>query len=320
MIPKLTIAHMTPRLPVIQGGMAVRVSTGKLAAAVAQAGGIGTIAGTGLTPGELVDEIRTARDLTSGYIGVNVLFAVKEFAELMLAALREKVDFIVSGAGFSRDMFTWGKDYGIPVLSIVSSARLAQVAEKLGAAAVVVEGKEAGGHLGTDRSVSELVPEVAAAVRIPVVGAGGIMDGFDAGRILMLGAAGVQMATRFVASVECEVHANFKAKYLSARAEDVVLIKSPVGLPGRAIRNHFTETIVGEGRRAIEHCERCLKRCSAQFCILDALRRSVAGDVENGLVFSGEFVHRITEILPVQEIMNRLATQLEQALAVPTPA
>lgn len=320
MFPKLTIAHMTPKLPIIQGGMAVRVSTGRLAAAVAEAGGIGTIAGTGLTPAELIGEIRRARDLTSGYIGVNVLFAVKQFAELMLTAMKEKVDFVVSGAGFSRDMFTWGKDLGIPVLAIVSSARLAELAEKLGAAAVVVEGKEAGGHLGTDRPVAEIVPEVVDAVKLPVVAAGGIIDGFDIARMLRLGAAGIQMATRFVASAECEAHANFKAKYLAAKPEDVVLIKSPVGLPGRAIRNLFTETIAGEGRRAIAECSRCLKRCSAKFCILDALRRSVAGDVENGLVFSGEFVDRINEILPVQEIMDRLAAQLTQATATFAPA
>lgn len=320
MFPRLHIAHMTPRLPIIQGGMAVRVSTGKLAAAVAEAGGIGTIAGTGLTNDELAGEIRKARELTTGYIGVNVLFAVQRFAELMLTAMREKVDFVVSGAGFSRDMFQWGKEHGIPVLSIVSSARLAQLAQKLGAAAVVVEGKEAGGHLGTDRSVGEIVPEVVAAVDIPVVAAGGITNGFDIARMLGLGASGVQMATRFVASTECEVHPNFKEKYLAATAEDVVLIKSPVGLPGRAIRNHFTETIAGEGRRAIEHCEQCLKHCSYKFCIFDALRKSVAGDVENGLVFSGEFVHRIKEILPVKEIMNRLAAELEQALGAPAHA
>lgn len=321
MIPKLKIAHMTPRLPIIQGGMAVRVSTGKLAAAVAEAGGIGTIAGTGLTPKELTEEIRKARALTSGYVGVNVLFAVRDFAELMLTAMKQKVDFVVSGAGFSRDMYAWGKDHGVPVLAIVSSARLGAVAEKLGAAAVVVEGKEAGGHLGTDRSVNELVPEVAAAVSVPVVGAGGIMDGFDIARLLKLGAAGVQMATRFVASRECEAHDRFKEKYLAARSEDVVLISSPVGLPGRAIRNRFTDALTSEGRRAIERCDRCLKRCSAKFCILDALRRSVAGDVDDGLVFSGEFVHRITEILSVREIMDRLGAQLSQALsASPHPA
>lgn len=320
MFPRLTIAHMTPKLPIIQGGMAIRVSTGKLAAAVAEAGGIGTIAGTGLTNDELVGEIRKARRLTSGYIGVNVLFAVQRFAELMLTAMREKVDFVVSGAGFSRDMFAWGKEHGIPVISIVSSARLAQLAQKLGAAAVVVEGKEAGGHLGTDRSVAEIVPEVTAAVDIPVVAAGGIMDGFDIAKMLKLGAAGVQMATRFVASTECEAHPRFKEKYLAAKAEDVVLIQSPVGLPGRAIRNRFTDTIAGDARRPIEHCERCLKQCSFKYCIFDALRKSVAGDVENGLVFSGEFVHRIKEILPVQEIMNRLAAELRLAWAGLEPA
>ncbi len=314
MLPKLKIAHMLPRLPVIQGGMAVKVSTGRLAAAVANAGGIGTIAGTGLTDVELQDEIRTARSLSDGYIGVNVLFAAKQFSELMLTALRAKVDFVISGAGFSRDMFQWGKEHRIPVLAIVSSARLAKLAEKLGAAAVVVEGKEAGGHLGTDRPIAAIVPEVAASVDIPVVAAGGITDGFDIARMLRLGAAGVQMATRFVASDECEAHLNFKKQYLAANAEDVTLIDSPVGLPGRAIRNHFTQTIAGALRSRIQHCDGCLKHCSAKFCILDALRKAVGGDIQNGLVFSGEFVGRIKEILPVQEIMDRLAAQLEQAL------
>lgn len=313
MLPKLKIAHMLPRIPVIQGGMAVKVSTGRLAAAVANAGGIGTIAGTGLTDAELRSEIQTARSLSDGYIGVNVLFAAKRFSELMLTALREKVDFVISGAGFSRDMFQWGQEHQIPVLAIVSSARLARLAEKLGAAAVVVEGKEAGGHLGTDRPIAALVPEVAASVRIPVVAAGGITDGFDIARMLRLGASGVQMATRFVASRECEAHANFKAQYLAANAEDVTLIDSPVGLPGRAISNHFTRSIAGALRSKIQHCDGCLKHCSAKFCILDALRKAVSGDTHNGLVFSGEFVGRIKEILPVQEIMDRLVAQMEQA-------
>jgi NAD(P)H-dependent flavin oxidoreductase YrpB (nitropropane dioxygenase family) len=300
--------------------MAYKVSTGRLAAAVAEAGGIGTIAGTGLTAQELIREIERARELTSGYIGVNVLFAVEAFAELMLTAMREKVDFVASGAGFSRDMYSWGRDHGVPVVSIVSSARLAVIAQKLGAAAVVVEGKEAGGHLGTDRPVSEIVPEVVREVGIPVVAAGGIMDGYDIARMLRLGASGVQMATRFVTSHECEVHPKFKRMYLSARAEDVVLIKSPVGLPGRALRNAFTESIGGIDRGAITSCRRCLKRCSAEFCILDALRRSVAGDVEGGLVFSGEFVHKVKRAMSVEEIMSALARELREALDGPATA
>ncbi len=320
MLPQLKIAHMTPKIPVIQGGMAFKVSTGKLAAAVAAAGGIGTIAGTGLTEAELQAEIRIARSLTDGYVGVNVLFAARDFAGLMLTALREKVDFIISGAGFSRDMFLWGKEHQIPVLAIVSSARLAKLAEKLGAAAVVVEGKEAGGHLGTDRPIADIVPEVAGNVKIPVIAAGGITDGFDIAKMLRLGAAGAQMATRFVASDECEAHPNFKKKYLSATAADVTLIDSPVGLPGRAIANHLTEKIAGALRTKITRCEGCLKHCSAKFCILEALKKAVSGDIHNGLVFSGEFVGRIQEILPVREIMDRLAAQLEQALRNPEPA
>ncbi|MGI6037275.1 MAG: NAD(P)H-dependent flavin oxidoreductase [Limnochordia bacterium] len=308
---------MKPKLPIIQGGMAVAVSTGKLAAAVANAGGIGTIAGTGLKVQELIQEIRKARETTSGYIGVNVLFAVKEFADLVLAAMREKVDFIVSGAGFSRDMFTWGKEHDVPVIPVVSSDRLAKLAEKLGAAAVVVEGKEAGGHLGTDRPVAEILPEVRQAVSIPIVAAGGIMDGYDIAAMIKLGADGVQMGTRFVASTECEAHPAFKEKYVNSTKDDVVLIESPVGLPGRALRNRFTDLLTSQGKLGIVKCNRCLKKCSTKYCILDVLRRSVQGDVEDGLVFAGEEVHRIKSILPVQEIMDRLARQLEEALASP---
>lgn len=130
---------------------------------------------------------------------MNVLFAVQQFAELMVTAMREKVDFVVSGAGFSRDMFSWGKEHNIPVISIVSSDRFASLAQKMGAAAIVVEGKEAGGHLGTDRSINDILPEVVSAVDIPVIAAGGIMNGFDIAKMLGLGASGVQMATRFIA-------------------------------------------------------------------------------------------------------------------------
>lgn len=317
MINKLKIGHMLPKLPVIQGGMAVRVSTGKLAAAVAKAGGIGTIAGTGLTPGELIAEIRAARKLAAGFIGVNVLFAAQNFAELMLTAMKEKVDFVISGAGVSRDIFAWGKEHNVPVLAISSSARWAKLAQKMGAAAIVVEGKEAGGHLGTDRSIKEILPEVVAEVDIPVIAAGGITDGQDIAQMIKLGADGVQMATRFVLSAECEAHPEFKEKYLGSKPEDVIIIKSPVGLPGRALRNPFTDLIAGGKMISIAGCERCLKHCSARYCILDALRRAVEGDVVNGLVFAGEFVHKIKEILPVQEIMNRLALQLEYAMGEP---
>jgi len=145
-LPKLRVGNLAPTFPIIQGGMALRVSTSSLAAAVAEVGGIGVIGATGMHLEELRAEIREARRLSKGIVGVNIMFAVREFADMVKTALEEKVDLIFTGAGFSRDIFKMGKEAGIPIVSIVSSARLAMVAEKYGAAAVVVEGTEAGGH------------------------------------------------------------------------------------------------------------------------------------------------------------------------------
>ena len=322
-LPKLKIAHMMPELPIMQGGMAVRVSTAPLAAAVSNHGGIGIIAGTGLTIEELKAEIRKARELTNGegYIGVNILFAARKFAELVRAAMEEKIDFVISGAGFSRDIYSWSKELKVPIISIVSSAKFAKLAERLGAVAIVVEGKEAGGHLGTDRSVKDILPEVVQEVNIPVLAAGGIMDGYDIAEMLSLGAQGVQMGTRFVASEECEAADSFKQMFLKGASNDrnTVLINSPVGLPGRALRNEFTDKIANDVIYGIERCRACLKHCSQRFCILDALERAVDGDANMGLVFSGENAHRIDEILPVKEIMSRLKTELQAALKKTMP-
>lgn len=315
MLPELRIAHIKAKLPIIQGGMAVRVATCRLAAAVANEGAIGVIAGTGLSVQRLQEEIQRARKMTAGYLGVNVLYAANQFAQLVKAAMREKIDFIVSGAGFSRDVFAWGREMDVPVLSMASSARVARLAEKMGAAAVVVEGKEAGGHLGTDRPLFEILPEVLAAVEIPVIAAGGIMNGCDIARSLEIGASGVQMATRFVVSDECEASREFKAKYLQSAPEDSVLIDSPVGMPGRAIRNQLTERLKDGQKLATRECQQCLKNCSHRFCIRDALEKAVDGDVENGLVFSGEFFHRIKEILPVRKIIEQLISEYEQCRA-----
>lgn len=165
---QLKIGHMVPKVPIIQGGMGVGISLSGLASAVANAGGIGIISGTGISFDELRYHIRKAKEsIQDGYIGVNVLFAMNDFAKKMKVAIEEKVDFIISGAGISRDMYSWGKEAGIPVISIVSSARLAKISERLGASAVVVEGHEAGGHLGTERPLFDILPEVVKAVKIP---------------------------------------------------------------------------------------------------------------------------------------------------------
>lgn len=312
-LPELHIGNLLPKFPIVQGGMAVRISTAPLAAAVAEAGGVGTIAGTGMSVEELQSEIRQARRLTGGIIGVNVLFAVRDFANLVQAAIKEKIDFIVAGAGFSRDMFIWGKEAGIPIIPIVSSARLARVAEKLGAAAVVVEGTEAGGHLGTERPLREIVPEVRRAVKIPLIAAGGIADGDDGAEMFALGADGVQMATRFIASEECPVPQAFKDMHVNVDPEDIILIDSPVGMTGRAIRNPFSEALQAKEPPPIEACDGCLKRCSRYYCILDTLRRAQQGDVTGGLVFSGTSATRIKEILPVAEIIRRFVAGVKNA-------
>jgi NAD(P)H-dependent flavin oxidoreductase YrpB (nitropropane dioxygenase family) len=309
----LTIGNITVPIPIIQGGMAVRISTAPLAAAVANEGGIGVIAGTGMEPEELRAEIRKARELSPGIIGVNILFAVSQFAELVKAAIMERIDLVISGAGISRDMYVWGKEADIPIVPVVSSARYAKMAEKMGAAAVVVEGTEAGGHLGTDLPLFDILPEVIETVNIPVVAAGGIVDGYDIKRALEMGADGVQMGTRFAASVESNASKEFKDLYVRARAEDVTLIDSPVGLPGRGIISDFTRSIEGDLTRHIDTCYSCLKRCSHKFCILDALRHaSFGGDYDQALVFSGTGVGKINEILPVKEIFKRLLEQLRE--------
>ncbi|WP_199228135.1 NAD(P)H-dependent flavin oxidoreductase [Salipaludibacillus keqinensis] len=297
---------MKSKLPIIQGGMGVRISLSNLASAVSNAGGIGIISGTGIPIDELKYHIREAKEKTKGlgYIGVNVLYAMTDFAETMKAAMEEKVDFIISGAGISRDMYNWGKSYNVPVISIVSSAKLAKMSQRLGASAVVVEGTEAGGHLGTDRPLFDILPEVVEAVDIPVIAAGGIIDGRDVRKALEAGASGVQMGTRFVASQECDAPLSFKEKYLSST--ETVLIKSVVGLDGRAVPNRFTDKISNDQKLKIDRCVSCLKKCSHRYCILDSLLKSVGGDAEEGLVFSGSRVGEITEILSVKEIFDRI--------------
>jgi len=312
-LKEFKIGDLVPKLPIIQGGMAVRISTANLAAAVAEEGGIGLIAATGMTVDELKKEIEKARDLTKGIIGINIMFAASQFANLVKAAIEEGIDLVVSGAGFSRDMFSWGKAAGVPIVPIVSTPKLAQLSERLGAAAVIVEGKEAGGHLGTAESIKEILPWVKQAVKIPVVAAGGVIDGASIKEAIALGADGVQMGTRFAASKESNASDEFKQMYLEAKPEDVVLIPSPVGLPGQSILNTFVKRIFSGENLKPEMCDGCLKKCSRSFCILKALIRSQEGDTVSGLVFSGARVGEIKDILSVKDIFKKLIREWDKA-------
>ena len=310
----MSIGNRTARLPIIQGGMAVRISLSPLAAAVASAGGIGVIAGTGLSVDELRTEIRRAKEIaTGGVIGVNIMVAARRFKELVQASLEEGIDIVISGAGFSRDVFTWCREADVPFVPIVGSARVAKLSVKFGADAVIVEGFEAGGHLGTDRYMRDLLPEIIDAVDIPVIGAGGVVTGADIKEILDMGAAGVQMGTRFVATVECSAAQAFKQMYLDATDDDIALIKSPVGLPGRALKNPFWERVQREDYPIIEKCTACLKDCHKEYCIVNELVMAQEGDVEQGLVFSGSAATRIHDVLPVADLMERLKSEYAQA-------
>ncbi len=309
-LPELKIGSKTARVPIVQGGMAIRLSTARLAAAVAEEGGIGLIAASGMSHPELRYEIKLARSLTKGIIGINIMVAASDFAGVVHTAIDAGIDLVVAGAGFSRDIFAWGKESGTPIVPIVSSVKLAKISEKLGASAIVVEGKEAGGHLGTDISVRELIEPIRAAVKIPVIAAGGVLNGKDIVQMFKMGANGVQMGSRFAASVESNAAPSLKEYYLKSQPEDVVVIHSPVGLPGRAVRTPFSKRVIA-GPVPPKVCDSCLKACKHNFCIVRALIRAQQGDLETGLVFTGEYMPRIKEILPVKQIIKQLVEEAE---------
>lgn len=309
-LPELKIGNKIARVPIVQGGMAIRLSTGALAAAVANQGGIGLIAASGMTNDELRYEIRMARALSKGVIGINIMVAAKKFAEIVNTAIDEGIDLVVAGAGFSRDMFALGQESGTPIVPIVSSVKLAKISQRLGATAIVVEGKEAGGHLGTDQSIKSIIPDIVKAVDIPVIAAGGVLHGQDIADFIKMGASGVQMGSRFAASVESNGAPMLKEFYLKSKPEDVVVIHSPVGLPGRAVRNPWAERIM-EGPVPPTQCDVCLKACKHNFCIIRALTRAQQGDVETGLVFTGEYLPTIDEIMTVEEIFQQLLAEAD---------
>ncbi len=313
-LPSLNIAGFKAAFPLIQGGMSIRVSTAALAAPVASCGGIGVIGGSGIPTEELIGDIKKAKANTDGVVAVNIMYAMKDFYELVTASISAGVDMIITGAGFSRDIFKIGKEHNTPIVMIVSNPGLAKLAEKLGAAAVIVEAKEAGGHLGTDKSLREIFPSIRKVIKkIPLIAAGGITNGFEMAEMMeKYGADGVQIASRFVVSDECDVAIEYKQAFLNAQREDIVLTTSPVGLTGRAINNSFVaEMNAGKDMRTKKCLWHCLKKCDRHYCINERLNMSRLGNIKDGLIFSGENSYKFDKILPVAEIFRLFREQAE---------
>jgi nitronate monooxygenase len=319
-LPPLTIGPYTAPIPLIQGGMSIRVSTSALAVPVAECGGIGTIGGSSIPVEELQADIRKAKAATKGIIAVNIMFAMKNFYNLVMGSIEAGVDMIITGAGFSRDIFKIGRETRTPIVSIVSTPAFAKLAEKLGAAAIVVEAKEAGGHLGTDVALRELFPSIRKVVsKVPLIAAGGITNGYEMAEMMdKYGADGVQVATRFVLTEECSVSDAFKQAYLDAKQEDVTLIRSPVGMPGRALSTPFVKKMIAKEDLMTKKCKyQCLKKCDHYYCISDRLMKARDGDIEEGLVFTGENVYKMKEILTVRQVFDMFTSQAESVYKEP---
>jgi len=353
-IPKLQIGSLSANTPIVQGGMGVRVSLASLASAVANEGGIGTISSIGIgdlnsledeyerTSREaLVNEIRKARSLTDGHLAVNFMGALSNVNDLIKTAVQEGIKIIVFGAGLPTKLPALVPDPDVNLVPIISAARVAELILKSWdkwyeriADGFILEGPLAGGHLGfsddqlehpEDFSLEKLLPQVLETIKpfedkygkkIPIIAAGGIYSGKDIAQMLSLGASGVQMGTRFVCTEECDVSQEFKQAYLDAKKEDIVITKSPVGMPGRAINNRFLKDLEIKGKLKINCPYRCLTACkisSAKYCIALALLNSYFGDVDNGLIFCGQNAYRIDKIIPVKELIQELLSELKEA-------
>jgi nitronate monooxygenase len=347
--PPLTIGGLTAPIPIIQGGMGVGVSMAGLASAVARAGGIGVIASVligmkgadfhkdpqGATYRALTEQIQIAKERSSGgIIGVNIMVALSDYEKIVRIAARAGADLIISGAGLPLKLPGFiPESCATKLVPIVSSARAAKIIcqrwnlhfSRL-PDAIVVEGPMAGGHLGfkakdidsPQNLIENLTLQVIEAVKpfeqkrgkaIPVIAAGGIYTGEDIYKFIHMGAAGVQMGTRFVATHECDASDKFKQAYIEAKKEDISIINSPVGMPGRVLKGKFIEEANAGKRRPRRCIYKCLKSCNypdTPYCIGMALVNAQKGNLNSGFVFCGSNVWRVNKIVSVQELMDEL--------------
>jgi len=347
-IPKLRLGDLTVPLPIVQGGMGVGISRSGLASAVANEGGVGVIAAAmpgisepdirtdpdGANIRALQREIRQAHKKTKGILGINIMVAMTNYGTMVKTAIDEGIDIIFSGAGLPLDMPSYLTNGSkTKLVPIISSGRAAKILCKKWLNkydylpdAFVVEGPKAGGHLGFKAeqlddpafALENLVRDAVEAVkefeikyerRVPIIAAGGIYTGEDIRKFLDMGAAGVQMGTRFVATNECDADEAFKKAYIDAKKEDLVVIKSPVGMPGRAIRNDFIAHVNNGTKKPFRCPYHCIKTCDSEkspYCIALALANARDGRLKNGFAFAGSNAYRVNEIISVKELIDSL--------------
>lgn len=353
---ELKLGDLSIRLPIIQGGMGVGISKSGLASAVANEGGVGVIAVVGLGMFEknfaqnytqasidaLSREIRKAKEMTNGVLGVNVMVALNNFSDMVKTAISEKIDIIFSGAGLPLNLPQFlTKESKTKLVPIVSSGRAADLICRKWKElydylpdAFVVEGPKAGGHLGFKLeqindpaySIEKLIPDVKKHVQvyeerynkpIPVIAAGGIYTGKDILDIMELGADGVQMGTRFVTTTECDASEQFKQAYIDSREEDLEIIVSPVGMPGRAISNSFIDRMKAGEKKPVKCPYKCIKTCDVEktpYCIFAALMNAMKGNFRNGYAFAGTNAFRATKIESVKHTFDSLVREFKEAV------
>lgn len=292
--------------PVIQGGMAW-VAEHCLAAAVSEAGGLGII-GAASAPAQWVrEQIRLVKEKTEKPFGVNIMLMSPYADEVAKVVVEEQVPVVTTGAGSPEKYMKMWKEAGIKVIPVVASVALAKRMERCGADALVAEGTEAGGHIG-ENTTMVLVPQIADAVKIPVIAAGGVADGRGMAAAFMLGAQGVQIGTRFVASVEAQVHENYKNYIVKAKDIDSRVTGRSTGHPVRALRNQMTKLYLEKEQEGVPFEE-------LELLTLGSLRKAVVdGDVVNGSVMAGQSAAMIHDILPCEEIIEKLLAQAEEVM------